>query len=111
MSSSMSSAVSGLKNNQTGMNVIGNNISNVSTPGYKASRITFQDILSQTLQSASASSGTRGGTNPMQVGMGMAIASIDTIFTDGTPQPTGKGTDLAIQGSGFFILSNGATQM
>ncbi len=98
--------VSGLRNHQTRMDVIGNNIANVNTVGFKASRVTFQDMLSQTLQGASGPSGTVGGTNPMQVGMGMAVASIDTIFTDGSPQATGKQTDLAISGQGFFQLSN-----
>jgi flagellar hook protein FlgE len=108
---SIYSGISGLKNMQTGMDIIGNNIANVNTPGYKASRISFQDILSQTVQGASAATSSRGGTNPMQVGLGMAVASTDTIFTDGTPTPTGKPTDLAISGTGFFILSDGATQM
>lgn len=104
--------VSGLRNHQTRMDVIGNNIANVNTVGYKASRVTFQDMLSQTLQGAAGPSGTVGGTNPMQVGMGMAVASIDTVFTDGAPQATGKQTDLAISGQGFFQLSsdNGVTK-
>ena len=103
---SLWSGVSGLRNHQTKMDVIGNNIANVNTVGYKGSRVTFQDMLSQTMQGAGSPSGTLGGTNPLQIGMGMAVASVDTIFTDGTQQATGKQTDLAISGDGFFQLSN-----
>lgn len=111
MMRSLFAGVSGLKNHQTRMDVIGNNIANVNTVGFKASRVNFQDVLSQTIQGASSGSGTRGGTNPMQVGLGMGLASIDTIFTDGSFQPTGKQTDLSIKGQGFFILSDGANQI
>ena len=110
MMSSLFSAVSGMKNHQTRMDVIGNNIANVNTYGYKASRVTFQDQLSQTLQGASMPQNNRGGTNPMQKGLGVGIASIDTLFTDGSYQSTGKATDLSIQGDGFFILGDGANQ-
>ena len=110
MMSSLFSAVSGMKNHQTRMDVIGNNIANVNTYGFKAGRVTFQDQLSQTLQGASMPQNNRGGTNPMQKGLGVGIASIDTLFTDGSYQSTGKATDLSIQGDGFFILSDGANQ-
>lgn len=110
MMRSLFSGVSGLRNHQTGMDVIGNNIANVNTPGFKASRVTFEDILSQTMQGASSPQGNRGGTNPMQVGLGMGVASIDTLFTAGPPQTTGKQTDLYISGEGFFIVSDGANQ-
>ncbi|HBS59467.1 MAG TPA: flagellar hook-basal body protein [Firmicutes bacterium] len=109
MMRSMFSGVSGLRNHQTRMDVIGNNIANVNTIGFKGSRVNFQDILSQNLQGAAAPQGNRGGTNPMQVGLGMSVASIDTIFTDGSTQTTGKQTDLALQGQGFFIVNDGAT--
>ena len=110
MMRSLFSGVSGLKNHQTRMDVIGNNIANVNTTGFKASRVNFQDILSQTLQGASAAQGNTSGTNPMQIGLGMGLASIDTLFTDGSVQSTGKQTDLAIQGQGFFVVSdNGGT--
>jgi len=111
MMRSLFAGVTGLRNHQTRMDVIGNNIANVNTTGFKASRVTFQDVLSQTLQGASSGLGERGGTNPMQVGLGMGLASIDTIFTDGSFQPTGKQTDLSIQGSGFFILSDGQNKV
>jgi flagellar hook protein FlgE len=108
MMRSMFSGVAGLRNHQIRMDVIGNNIANVNTIGFKGSRVNFQDILSQTIQGASAPQGNRGGTNPMQVGLGVAIASIDTIFTDGSTQTTGKQTDLALQGQGFFVINDGA---
>jgi flagellar hook protein FlgE len=107
MMRSLFAGVSGLKNHQTRMDVIGNNIANVNTVGFKKSRVTFQDMLSQTLRSASSPQSGRGGTNPMQVGLGMTLASIDTIQTAGSPQSTGKNTDLSIEGEGFFILTDG----
>lgn len=111
MMRSLFAGVSGLKNHQTRMDVIGNNIANVNTVGFKASRVNFQDVLSQTLQGAAGASGNRGGTNPMQVGLGMGLASVDTVFTDGSFQPTGKQTDLSIKGQGFFILNDGNSQV
>ncbi|MBP2635817.1 MAG: flagellar hook protein FlgE [Firmicutes bacterium] len=110
MMRSLFAGVSGLRNHQTRMDVIGNNIANVNTTGFKASRVNFQDILSQTVQGASAAQGNRGGTNPKQIGLGMGVASIDTIFTDGSYQTTGKQTDLSVTGQGFFIVADGATQ-
>ncbi len=107
MMRSLYSAVGGLRNHQTRMDVIGNNIANVNTTGYKGGRVNFQDILNQNIQGASGSQGNRGGTNPMQVGLGMASASIDTLFTNGSIQSTGVGTDLAISDAGFFILGEG----
>ncbi|MEN6413186.1 MAG: flagellar hook-basal body complex protein [Veillonellales bacterium] len=107
MMRSLFSAVSGLKNHQTRMDVIGNNIANVNTIGFKGSRVTFQDTLSQTLQGASGGSATTGGSNPMQIGLGMGVASVDTVFTPGSPQPTGNPTDLCLNGQGFFAIQNG----
>ncbi|MBN1899277.1 MAG: flagellar hook protein FlgE [Spirochaetes bacterium] len=107
MMPSLYSGVSGLKNHQVRMNVIGNNISNVNTYGFKYSRVTFQDLLYQTLSGAAAPTEDKGGVNPKQSGLGMNVASIDKIFTEGSLQNTGKNTDLAIAGEGFFILSKG----
>ena len=104
MMRSLFSGVSGLKNHQTRMDVIGNNISNVNTTGYKSSRVTFADTLQQTLAGASAPSDTRGGTNPKQIGLGSSVASIDMIMTDGSVQSTGKNTDLCLSGNGFFVV-------
>lgn len=111
MMRSLYAGISGLRNHQTRMDVIGNNIANVNTVGFKGSRVNFQDMLSQTMQGASGASGERGGTNPMQIGMGMGVASIDTLFTDGSFQSTGKQTDLAISGQGFFVLTDGTNQV
>lgn len=111
MMRSLFSGVSGLKNHQTRMDVIGNNISNVNTAGFKGSRVVFQDMLSQTIQSASSPQGNRGGTNPQQIGLGVGIGSIDTIYSDGNVQSTGKNTDLCISGNGFFIVSDGANKI
>ncbi len=107
MMRSLFSGVSGLKNHQTRMDVIGNNISNVNTYGFKASRVTFQDMLSQTIAGAAKPEENRGGVNPKQVGLGMTIASIDKLFTQGSLQTTGNQTDLAISGDGFFVISEG----
>ncbi len=107
MMRSMYTGVSGLRNHQIRLDVIGNNIANVNTVGFKRSRTTFQDIFYQTMRGASSPQGGRGGTNPIQVGLGMSVGSVDTIHSQGNLQTTGKMTDLAIQGSGFFILSDG----
>jgi len=89
------------------MDVIGNNISNVNTTGFKKGRANFQDMLSQTMAGAARPTDEVGGVNPKQVGLGMNIASIDTIHTQGSLQTTGVMTDVAIQGDGFFILRAG----
>src|SRR5438270_13005986 len=107
MMRSMFSAISGLKNHQTFMDVVGNNIANVNTTGFKQSRVTFQDILSQTVRGASGPQGGRGGVNPEQVGLGVLISGIDTIQTQGTLQSTGKLTHRAIQGDGYVEMSDG----
>src|SRR5437868_8861580 len=106
----MFAAISGLKNHQTFMDVVGNNIANVNTTGFKQSRVTFQDILSQTVRGASGPQGGRGGVNPEQVGLGVLISGVDTVQTQGTLQSTGKLTDMAIQGDGYFVESDGKQQ-
>ncbi|MDI3546969.1 MAG: flagellar hook protein FlgE [Halanaerobiales bacterium] len=107
MMRSMYAGVSGLKVHQVKMDVVGNNIANVNTVGFKSSRVTFKEILSQTLQGAKAPQGDRGGMNPQQVGLGVGIGSIDTNHEQGNLQSTGLGTDLAIQGNGYFVVNNG----
>lgn len=103
----MYSAVSGLSAHQTKMDVIGNNISNVNTVGFKSGRVTFQEVFSQTIRGASAPQDDRGGSNPQQIGLGANVAAIDTIFTRGAAESTGVATDLMINGdNGFFIVSN-----
>jgi flagellar hook protein FlgE len=89
------------------MDVIGNNVANVNTNGFKRGRVIFQDLLSQTIQGASRPNNERGGVNPKQVGLGMTVAAIDTIMTQGSIETTGIRTDVAIQGDGFFVHKNG----
>ncbi|MCL1865174.1 MAG: flagellar hook protein FlgE [Spirochaetes bacterium] len=107
MMRSLYSGVSGLKNHQTRMDVIGHNVANVNTYGYKTQRVTFQDMLSQTMSGAAKPEENRGGINPKQVGLGMTVASIDRIFTQGSLQTTGNNTDVAISGDGFFVVADG----
>lgn len=106
---SMFSGVSGLRSHQTKMDVIGNNIANVNTVGFKASRVTFQEVYNQTLKAASAPTTAtgRGGINAQQVGLGVSVASIDVFHTQGGAQRTDKATDLTLEGDGFFIVSDG----
>lgn len=112
MFKSLYSGVSGLSANLTNLDVIGNNIANSNTTGFKSGRVTFNEMLTQTMRSASRPvSGGLGGTNPQQVGLGTSVGSIDTNFNQGNFLTTGKKTDLAIQGSGFFILSDGASKV
>ena len=101
------SAISGMKNHMSYMDVVGNNIANVNTIAYKSSRVTFQDILGQTIRGASTPQSGRGGTNPAQIGLGMQLGGIDNIMTQGSLQSTGKLTDFAVQGDGFFVVSDG----
>lgn len=108
MGSSMNSAVSGLRAHQLMLDVSGNNIANVNTPGYKVGRTAFSDVLSQTLAGATAPSTTLGGTDPQQVGLGVRIGAITNLFTQGGILTTNKPTDLAILGDGFFFLSDGS---
>ncbi len=104
---SLQSGVSGVKSHQTMLDVVGNNISNVNSVGFKKSRVTFQDLLYQNMRGATAPVDNMGGTNPMQIGLGVNVAAIETIQTQGPPQYTGNRTDLAIQGDGYFIVGSG----
>ena len=104
---SMFAAVTSLRNHQTFMDTVANNIANVNTTGFKSGRIDFQDVLNQNLRGAVAPTSMKGGVNAAQVGLGVAIGGIDNFMTQGDLQPTGKVTDLAIQGDGFFQLSDG----
>jgi flagellar hook protein FlgE len=110
MMRSMFAGVSGLKNHQIKMDVIGNNISNVNTIGFKSGRTNFQDLLNQNIKGATEPRDGRGGTNPIQVGLGNSIATIDVLQTQGNLQNTSKVSDLAIQGDGFFIVGDGTNQ-
>lgn len=105
MMRSLWSGVSGLQSHQVAMDVEGDNISNVNTPGYKYSRANFSDMLSQTAKPATAPEGELGGKNAMQVGLGTQIISTQQVFTQGSLQTTDIWSDMAIQGEGFFIIS------
>ncbi|MDR0598518.1 MAG: flagellar hook protein FlgE [Treponema sp.] len=107
MMRSLFSGVSGLQNHQTRMDVVGNNIANVNTTGFKKGRVSFQDMLYQQIAGAARPTEDLGGINPKEVGLGMSVASIDTIHLQGALQTTGVQTDLALSGTGFFVLKSG----
>jgi len=104
---SMYTAVTGIRNQNVYMDVIANNISNSGTVGYKRGRITFEESFSLLLQGASRPPGDQGGVNPLQIGNGSSIGSIDNIFVQGNIQSTGNQTDLALRGDGFFVVNDG----
>ena len=104
MMRSLFSGVSGLKSHQTRMDVIGNNIANVNTVGYKASRMVFQDLFSQTMANASGATDNVGGTNTRQIGLGVSGGAIDMLFTRSAQQTTGRPMDFMINGDGFFVV-------
>lgn len=110
MMRSMYSGVSGLKNHQTRMDVIGNNIANVNTVGYKKSRLVFKDTLYQTIRGSSGASESRGGTNSMAIGLGMKVGTVDQIHTAAPATTTNNLTDMAVDGNGYFILENAGTR-
>jgi len=105
---SLFAGISGLRNHQTMLDVTGNNIANANTVGFKASTTVFSDTLSQMLTAASGSGADRGGTNPIQIGLGVQLAATSTNFGQGAAQTTGRLTDLMISGDGFFVLHDGA---
>lgn len=107
MMSALFAGVSGLRNHMVRMNLVGTNIANINTVGFKSGRVTFREALVQTIRGAGRPVGNQGGTNPVQLGLGMSVASVDNIFAQGGLETTGVLTDLAIQGAGFFILSDG----
>jgi len=112
MMRSMFAGVSGMRSNQMMMDVVADNIANVNTAGYKASRVVFQDTLSQLLKDGSGgSAGLVGSTNPAQVGLGVHVNAVDAIQTQGAIQNTGRNTDLAIQGPGLFVVGVGTSEM
>lgn len=111
LSGSLFAGISGLQRNQTRLDVIGNNIANVNTYGFKSQRLLFQDQLYRTLRSGTAPSGNYGGTNPSQVGAGVDMGQISTNFNQGDFETTGIESDLAIDGNGFFVLAADGEQM
>ena len=110
MLSSLTSAVSGLEDFQEQMDVIGNNIANVDTTGFKAGTVDFADAFSNTLQAPSAASGTSNGSSSVQVGTGVEITGINSNWSQGALSTTGVPSDLAISGNGFFMVQDPLTQ-
>ena len=107
MMRSMFAGVSGMRSHQMMMDVIGDNIANVNTSGYKSSRVVFQDTLAQMMRDGAAGTATTGSTNPAQVGLGVKVNAVDAVVTQGAIQNTGRPTDLAIQGAGYFVIDAG----
>jgi flagellar hook protein FlgE len=107
VSTALYTGLSGLRVHQSYIDVIGNNLANVSTPGFRGSRVTFSDILSFTVRSGSGPNGNFGGQNPLQIGTGAIMATVDTDLSQGTLADTGRTLDVALQGRGFFTLTNG----
>ncbi|MCP3772804.1 flagellar basal body rod protein FlgG [Paenibacillus sp. MZ04-78.2] len=101
---SLYSGISGMRGFQTKLDVIGNNIANVNTYGFKASRVAFKDMLSQNISGVSAPTDNKGGVNAKQIGLGVTVGAIETLHTPGSAQTTNKITDLRIDGDGFFTL-------
>lgn len=101
---SMFSAISGLRAHQTMMDVVGNNIANVNTTGFKSSRTTFQETLTQVQRGATPATTAAGGTDPLAIGLGVRVSATDSDFGQGSAQVTGRPTDVAIQGDGFFVV-------
>lgn len=108
---SLFSGVTGLINHQIAMDVIGNNIANVNTTGFKSGRVTFKELLAQNVRASRRATEERGGINPAQVGLGVKIGGVDTIFTQGNFQTTEQTYDMAIQGDGFFVVDNGISRL
>ncbi|MBS0202395.1 MAG: flagellar hook-basal body complex protein [Planctomycetes bacterium] len=111
MLSSLFSSASALVASQTLLNVVGNNLANSNTVGFKAQHVEFSTQFTQTLQAASAPTASSGGTNPIQIGNGVQVGTTSTNLSQGTFESTGNPYDLAIQGDGFFILDNGSGPM
>jgi flagellar hook protein FlgE len=107
MSSSLSAGLAGLRASQEYIDVVGNNIANANTPGYRGQRASFSELLAQTVRPAIGPGSNIGGTNPVQVGLGVRIGSIVTDTAQGGLISTGRALDLAIEGQGFFVLSDG----
>jgi len=108
---SMFAAISGLRNHQTMMDVVGNNIANINTTGFKSSSTVFSEVLSQTIRGAGAATSQGGGSNPTQIGLGSRVAAITSSFSQGALQRTNRSTDFAIQGDGFFQVDQGGERL
>jgi len=110
MGTALFTGVTGLQAHQRKLDVIASNISNVNTYGYRGSRVLFQDLFAQTLRGGSPPVGNFGGLNPMQISLGVRVGAVDTNFNQGSMVTTGVPSDFAVQGSGFFVLSDGSQQ-
>ncbi len=108
---SLMSGVSGVKGHQVSLDVVGNNIANVNTAGYKRSSLTFQDLLYQTASGAMKPTDERGGVNAQQIGLGVQVGAIEVLHTQGNTQFTGSRTDMAIQGDGYFVVVDGNNKL
>jgi flagellar hook protein FlgE len=111
MSDALLAGVSGLQAHQTMLDVAGNNLANADTYGFKASRVTFSELLSDTLREATQPSSKTGGTNPEQIGAGVNVASVDRNMSQGNLVYTGQPLDMAIEGSGYFTLNDGQREV
>jgi len=100
------SGVASIQAQQTRMDVIGNNLANVNTTAYKSTQVTFQDLISQTIKGATSPNNQTGGTNPIQYGLGVKVGATSTDNSQGSLNSTGQPSDLAIQGNGYFLVSN-----
>ncbi|MHC4551144.1 MAG: flagellar hook protein FlgE [Planctomycetota bacterium] len=107
MSFALAAGVTGLQAHQKMLDVAGNNLANVNTTAYKSSRITFSELLSETIKNASQPTGRIGGTNPQQMGSGVGVAGISPNMTQGSIVNTGNPLDLALEGEGYFVVSDG----
>ncbi|HCK14834.1 TPA: hypothetical protein DHW51_11970 [Candidatus Poribacteria bacterium] len=107
MLKSILNGLAGVRGHQTQMDVVGSNIANINTIGYKTMQATFQETLSQMVGSAQGPTGKRGGSNPLQIGLGSSIGGIKSTFSQGALQDTGNVTDMAILGNSFFIVNDG----
>jgi len=108
---SLFAGISGLRANQTMLDVTGNNIANANTLGFKSSSTVFQDTLSQMLTAPTAATANRGGTNAIQIGLGAQVAATSTNFNQGSTQSTGRPTDLMISGDGMFVVNKGTESL
>lgn len=104
LTGAMSAAITGLKAHMDALNVVGNNVANVNTYGYKAGRVTFRESIYSTQSAGAAGTTTMGGTNPRQIGYGTSVGTIDLDMATSSLESTGYGLDVAIQGDGFFLV-------
>ena len=107
MIDSIYTGITGVRSHQERLNVIGNNVANINTTAFKSGRVAFADVMSQTLSEGTSARGQVAATNPKQTGLGVKVSSIDIIQRQGSLQQTGIDTDLAVEGDGMFILTDG----